>query len=143
MRFLAGRRTRSPDWLSNAGKAAHYAVRLVDAFEVGLGGPQAQLGLVAAGMEPRNACGFLEQRPAGAEPVRRRARRQPGPLVDAQVLDRQAARTAVAGEGDLLLADLAADHTKFGRNAMVRLGSMRQVHDLFTDRPPPLATLII
>ncbi|MEX0606842.1 MAG: DeoR family transcriptional regulator, partial [Halofilum sp. (in: g-proteobacteria)] len=32
---------------------------------------------------------------------------------------------------------LAADHTKFGRNAMVRLGDLSQVHALFTDAPPP------
>ncbi len=34
---------------------------------------------------------------------------------------------------------LAADHTKFGRNAMVRLGNIAQVDALFTDRPPPAA----
>jgi DeoR family glycerol-3-phosphate regulon repressor len=34
---------------------------------------------------------------------------------------------------------LAADHTKFGRSAMVRLGDMAQVDALFTDRPPPPA----
>ena len=32
---------------------------------------------------------------------------------------------------------LAADHSKFGRNAMVRMGSIEQVTALFTDRPPP------
>lgn len=32
---------------------------------------------------------------------------------------------------------LAADHTKFGRNAMVRLGSISEVDALFTDRQPP------
>ncbi|HEX5077601.1 MAG TPA: DeoR family transcriptional regulator [Geminicoccaceae bacterium] len=32
---------------------------------------------------------------------------------------------------------LTADHSKFGRNAMVRLGDIRQIHALFTDRPPP------
>lgn len=32
---------------------------------------------------------------------------------------------------------LAADHSKFGRPAMVRLGALREVHALFTDRPPP------
>ena len=30
---------------------------------------------------------------------------------------------------------LTADHTKFGRNAMVRLGGLEQIHALFTDRP--------
>lgn len=39
---------------------------------------------------------------------------------------------------------LVADHTKFGRNATVRLCSLADVDVLFTDRPPPenLATLI-
>lgn len=32
---------------------------------------------------------------------------------------------------------LAADHTKFGRNAMVRLGDLSQIDSLFTDEPPP------
>lgn len=32
---------------------------------------------------------------------------------------------------------LAADHSKFGRNAMVRLGNITQIHSLFTDQAPP------
>ncbi|RFA32636.1 DeoR/GlpR family DNA-binding transcription regulator [Alkalilimnicola ehrlichii] len=32
---------------------------------------------------------------------------------------------------------LAADHSKFGRSAMVELGHLRQVDALFTDRRPP------
>ena len=32
---------------------------------------------------------------------------------------------------------LAADHTKFGRNAMVRLGHLSAIDGLFTDAPPP------
>jgi DeoR family glycerol-3-phosphate regulon repressor len=32
---------------------------------------------------------------------------------------------------------LAADHTKFGRNAMVRLGSIDEIDALFTDCQPP------
>ena len=32
---------------------------------------------------------------------------------------------------------LVADHTKFGRNAMVRLGAIDQIDALFTDRYPP------
>lgn len=32
---------------------------------------------------------------------------------------------------------LAADHTKFDRNAMVRLGAIDQIDALFTDRQPP------
>lgn len=34
---------------------------------------------------------------------------------------------------------LAADHTKFGRAPMVRLGHIRQIDALFTDRPIPAA----
>ncbi len=34
---------------------------------------------------------------------------------------------------------LAADHSKFGRNAMVRLGQIDQVSSFFTDRPMPAA----
>jgi len=34
---------------------------------------------------------------------------------------------------------LAADHTKFGRNAMVRLGSVTEVDAFFTDQQPPAA----
>ena len=34
---------------------------------------------------------------------------------------------------------LTADHTKFGRNAMVRLGGIQQIHALFTDQAPPPA----
>jgi len=32
---------------------------------------------------------------------------------------------------------LVTDHTKFGRNAMVRLGGIGEVSAVFTDRPPP------
>jgi DeoR family glycerol-3-phosphate regulon repressor len=32
---------------------------------------------------------------------------------------------------------LAADHSKVGRNALVRLGPLAQIHDWFTDRAPP------
>ena len=32
---------------------------------------------------------------------------------------------------------LAADHSKFGRSAMARLGSIEQVDAFFTDRKPP------
>lgn len=34
---------------------------------------------------------------------------------------------------------LVADHTKFGRSAMIRLGTLSQVDILVTDRPPPPA----
>ncbi|QXO18453.1 MULTISPECIES: DeoR/GlpR family transcriptional regulator [Vibrio] len=32
---------------------------------------------------------------------------------------------------------LAVDHSKFGRNAMVKLGNISQIHSLFTDQRPP------
>jgi len=32
---------------------------------------------------------------------------------------------------------LATDHTKFGRNAMVRLGNISEIDSLFTDQAPP------
>ncbi|WP_282177795.1 DeoR/GlpR family transcriptional regulator [Vibrio nereis] len=32
---------------------------------------------------------------------------------------------------------LAVDHSKFGRNAMVKLGNITQIHTLFTDQLPP------
>lgn len=34
---------------------------------------------------------------------------------------------------------LAADHSKFGRKAMIRLGNIAEVHALYTDAPPPTA----
>jgi transcriptional regulator, DeoR family len=33
---------------------------------------------------------------------------------------------------------LGADHSKFGRNALVRVGDLSQVSELFTDAQPPL-----
>ena len=38
---------------------------------------------------------------------------------------------------------LAVDHSKFGRNAMVKLGSISQIHTLFTDNVPPQEILTI
>ncbi len=32
---------------------------------------------------------------------------------------------------------LAVDHSKFGRNAMVKLGNISQIHSVFTDQRPP------
>jgi len=34
---------------------------------------------------------------------------------------------------------LAADHSKFGRDAMTRLGNISQVHHVFTSKEPPLS----
>jgi DeoR family glycerol-3-phosphate regulon repressor len=38
---------------------------------------------------------------------------------------------------------LVADHTKFGRNAMVRLGNIAEIDAIFTDRQPPAALVEI
>lgn len=38
---------------------------------------------------------------------------------------------------------LAVDHTKFGRNAMVKLGSVAQLDMVFTDAPPPQGVMSI
>ncbi|SFR74245.1 transcriptional regulator, DeoR family [Marinobacter daqiaonensis] len=42
---------------------------------------------------------------------------------------------AIIGNSDQVM--LAADHTKFGRNAMVRLGNITQANHVFTDQAPP------
>ena len=59
-----------------------------------------------------------------------------GALLD---FDYREVRVAQAIVGNSRKVFLTADHTKFGRNAMVRLGSIQQVHALFTDRAPPPA----
>ena len=38
---------------------------------------------------------------------------------------------------------LAVDHSKFGRNAMVKLGNISQLHMLFTDQTPPRGIMSI
>ncbi|MGB1321587.1 MAG: DeoR/GlpR family transcriptional regulator, partial [Vibrio gallaecicus] len=38
---------------------------------------------------------------------------------------------------------LAVDHTKFGRNAMVKLGHITQAHMVFTNQQPPQEILSI
>ena len=38
---------------------------------------------------------------------------------------------------------LCADHSKFGRTAMVRLGHVREIDALFTDRAPPAALMAV
>lgn len=56
-----------------------------------------------------------------------------GNLLD---FDYQEVRIAQAIMANSRHVFLAADHTKFGRNAMVRLGTLDQVSALFTDQPP-------
>jgi DeoR family glycerol-3-phosphate regulon repressor len=59
-----------------------------------------------------------------------------GTLLDFDYREVRAARAIIDNSRRVLLA---ADHTKFGRNAMVRLGGIDEVDTLFTDAPPPAA----
>ncbi len=59
-----------------------------------------------------------------------------GTLLDFDYREVRAARAIIDNSRKVFLA---ADHTKFGRNAMVRLGSIEEVDALFTDRQPPAA----
>ncbi len=59
-----------------------------------------------------------------------------GTLLDFDYREVRVAQAIIENSDQVLLA---ADHSKFGRSAMVRLGSMSQIDALFTDRPPPPA----
>nr|MDJ0888769.1 hypothetical protein [Desulfobacterales bacterium] len=56
-----------------------------------------------------------------------------GTLLDFDYREVRAARAIIDNSRKVFLA---ADHTKFGRNAMVRLGSISEIDALFTDRMP-------
>ena len=56
-----------------------------------------------------------------------------GTLLDFDYREVRAARAILDNSRKVFLA---ADHTKFGRNAMVRLGSIGEIDALFTDRQP-------
>jgi DeoR family glycerol-3-phosphate regulon repressor len=57
-----------------------------------------------------------------------------GTLRDFDYREVRVAQAIIAQSRQVLLV---ADHTKFGRNALVQLGHVRQIDALFTDRPPP------
>lgn len=57
-----------------------------------------------------------------------------GTLLDFDYHEVRVAQAIIANSRKVFLA---ADHTKFGRNALVRLGHLSQIHALFTDRQPP------
>ncbi|WP_319522671.1 DeoR/GlpR family transcriptional regulator [uncultured Desulfosarcina sp.] len=57
-----------------------------------------------------------------------------GTLLDFDYREVRAARAIMDNSRSVFLA---ADHTKFGRNAMVRLGNVAEIDGLFTDRQPP------
>ncbi|EMP55728.1 glycerol-3-phosphate regulon repressor [Marinobacter santoriniensis NKSG1] len=57
-----------------------------------------------------------------------------GSLLDFDYREVRVAQAIIANSDQVLLA---ADHTKFGRKAMVRLGTITQANHVFTDAPPP------
>jgi len=57
-----------------------------------------------------------------------------GSLLDFDYREVRVAQAIIANSNQVLLA---ADHTKFGRNAMVRLGNITQANHVFTDKQPP------
>jgi len=58
-----------------------------------------------------------------------------GTLLDFDYREVRAARSVMDNSRKVFLA---ADHTKFGRNAMVRLGNIAEIDALYTDQFPPL-----
>lgn len=57
-----------------------------------------------------------------------------GTLLDFDYQEVRVAQAIIASSRQVYLA---ADHTKFGRNALVRLGGIEEVDALFTDEAPP------
>ena len=57
-----------------------------------------------------------------------------GSLLDFDYREVRVAQAIIANSRQVILA---ADHSKFGRNAMVRLGNINQANHFFTDAPPP------
>lgn len=57
-----------------------------------------------------------------------------GALLDFDYREVRVAQAIIANSRRVFLV---AEHSKFGRNAMVRLGHISQLDELFTDQPPP------
>src|SRR3546814_4191360 len=57
-----------------------------------------------------------------------------GTLLDFDYREVRAAQAIIKNSRRVFLA---TDHTKFGRNAMVRLAHVNEIHAVFTDRVPP------
>jgi DeoR family glycerol-3-phosphate regulon repressor len=57
-----------------------------------------------------------------------------GSLLDFDHREVRASRCIIANSRQIFLV---TDHTKFGRRAMVRLGSLQDIDAIFTDRRPP------
>ena len=81
--------------------------------------------------------GFMAESPSG-EPVRLyiSAIDEDGTMFD---FDYREVRVSRAIIDNSRMIFLATDYTKFGRNAMVRLGHISEIDALFTDRQPPKA----
>ena len=61
-----------------------------------------------------------------------------GTLLDFDYREVRAARAIMENSRQIFLV---TDHTKFGRNAMVRLGNIDEIDALFTDTTPPASVL--
>src|SRR5690606_40443207 len=59
-----------------------------------------------------------------------------GALLDFDYREVRVSQTIIANSRQVFLV---ADHSKFGRNAMVRLGSLKDLDAFVTDAPPPPA----
>ena len=59
-----------------------------------------------------------------------------GSLLDFDHREVRASKCIIANSSQVFLV---SDHSKFGRNPMVRLGNLRDLDAFFTDRPPPPA----
>ncbi len=59
-----------------------------------------------------------------------------GALLDFDYREVRVSQTIIANSRQVFLV---ADHSKFGRNAMVRLGNLKDLDAFFTDAPPPPA----
>ncbi|RLC03062.1 MAG: DeoR family transcriptional regulator, partial [Deltaproteobacteria bacterium] len=57
-----------------------------------------------------------------------------GTLLDFDFREVHVARTIIENSRKVFLV---ADHSKFGRNAMVKLGNIREIDTLITDKKPP------
>ena len=57
-----------------------------------------------------------------------------GTLLDFDFREVHVARTNIENSRKVFLV---ADHSKFGRNAMVKLGNIREIDTLITDKKPP------
>ena len=57
-----------------------------------------------------------------------------GTLLDFDFMEVNVSRAIMDNAGKVVLV---ADHSKFRRNAMVKLGNLSEIHTLVTDQPPP------